>query len=66
MSIFWSFISFIGIFLFVFALLYVIKHIFFFIKNVILPPVPNPNAYTDRQVLLLGLALTFIITFLIV
>lgn len=65
MSIFWAFIDFTGTFLFILSILYVIKHAFFFIRDVILSPVPQPNQHTEREVLLLGLAIAFIITFII-
>lgn len=66
LTLFWSFINFVGIFLLVFSCLYIIRQLFFLIRDVFLTPVPKPNSYTERQVLMVGIALTYIITFIII
>lgn len=50
------------IFLFIFSLLYVMRHIFFFIKD-LLKPIPEKYKIGRFDLITLGLTISYIITF---
>jgi hypothetical protein len=52
------------LFIFVFTILVTLKHITKFI-GALLQPVPQPTVYSNKELLYLGLSISYIITYII-
>ena len=65
MEILYDVLFFIGLFAFIFACLYLLRQVLVVIRDIFLSPVPKPNSYTDNDLIYIGAALSYAITFLI-